>query len=492
MKTQHFKHLLVLVLTFPLVFGVAIPVTAEPTKLSYTDVTVQEFRDSFWNVTDRTLIDVRTQSEWDTDGFLHGATRIQHDKNGETIADNSADLPTNMSALILVYCKSGVRGGLAAGNLTNMGYTNVVNMAGGLNAWLAAGYFVDINIARYKVIIQAGGSFNQIDVRRQDEWDNDGYIHGATLITYDSTTKTLSDLTKLPTDKSELLLVNCKSGGRSTSASFLLEKMGYTNIKNMNGGMNAWITAGYFRDIPATTFKDKLLNEETFTLIDVRTQTEWDNDGYLHGATLIVHDTILLHTDQLPENKSSLILVYCKSGGRGSIASQSLEDLGYTNVLNMGGGITSWKANGYYTEIPAVTFKSLLEAGTYALLLDVRTLEEFNSGYIEGAIQIQHDTILLHTDQLPEDKSSLILVYCKSGGRGSIASQTLEDLGYTNVMNLGGGITAWNASNYPIAGIEQTGTSSTSESNGNSINGFQFGIFMLSTVLLAIVVRRRK
>ena len=92
---------------------------------------------------------------------------------------------------------------------------------------------------------------------------------------------------------------------------------------------------------------------------------------------------------------------------------------------------------------------------------------------------------------LPENKSSLILVYCKSGGRGSTASQTLEDLGYTNVINLGGGITAWNASNYPIAGIEQT-DSSTSVSATNAIDGFGFGIFMLSTVMLAIIVKRRK
>jgi rhodanese-related sulfurtransferase len=473
-------------------FGIASQVTAEPEKLSttYTDVTAKVFHDFIYNTTKPTLIDVRTQAELENDGFIHGSTWIQHDKNGQTISDTIVAPSTNASQLILVYCKSGVRGGLAAGNLTAMGYTNVINMAGGLKAWLDAGYFVDQTVSKFKATIQAGGSFNQIDVRTQAEWDTDGYIHGATLITWDSIAKNFTDLTNLPTNKSELLLINCKSSGRSTSAAKLLEDMGYTNIKNMAGGLNAWITAGYFRDIPAATFKTKVTSEITHILIDVRAQSEWDT-GYLHGAILITHTDILLHTDLLPENKSELVLIYCKSGGRGSIASQTLEDLGYTNVLNMGSGISAWKNLGYYTEVPAATYKSIIDTNKYDLLLDVRTPAEYETGYIAGAVNIQHDTILTHTDMLPENKSSVILVYCKVGGRGSIASQTLEDLGYINVINLGGGITAWNASNYAIAGLEAT-TTPTTETTSNSVDGFGIVALMASFVMIATVIRKRK
>ena len=311
------------------------------------------------------------------------------------------------------------------------------------------------------------------------------------MITYNSTSKTLTDLSKLPTNKSELLLINCKSSGRSTSAAKILEDMGYTNVKNMAGGLNEWIKVGYFRDIPATTFKTKVTSDVPYTLLDVRAQSEFDT-GYLHGATLIPYTDILLHTDLLPENQSELILVYCKSGGRGSIASQSLEDLGYTNVINMGGGITSWKANGYYTDVPSVTFKSVIDSNKYDLLVDVRSQAEWDTGYIQGAIRIQHDEILLHTDQLPENMSAVILIYCKSGGRGSIASQTLEGLGYTNVINLGGGITAWNASGYAIAGIQNTDTNTSTSNSSNSVDGFGIVAFLLSSIMIATIIRKRK
>ena len=74
MKTQHFKHLLLLVLAFSMCFGiVSQQVSAETENVNYTNVTVQEFHDFFWNTTKPTLIDVRTQTEWDTDGFINGA-----------------------------------------------------------------------------------------------------------------------------------------------------------------------------------------------------------------------------------------------------------------------------------------------------------------------------------------------------------------------------------------------------------------------------------
>ena len=73
-----------------------------------------------------------------------------------------------------------------------------------------------------------------------------------------------------------------------------------------------------------------------------------------------------------------------------------------------------------------------------AVLLDVRTPEEFADKHIPGAINIPNETI--GTDEIPElpDKDQLILVYCRSGNRSKQASEKLAALGYTNIVEFGG------------------------------------------------------
>ena len=73
-----------------------------------------------------------------------------------------------------------------------------------------------------------------------------------------------------------------------------------------------------------------------------------------------------------------------------------------------------------------------------AVLLDVRTPEEFAERHIPGAINIPNETI--STEEIPElpDKDQLILVYCRSGNRSKQASEKLVALGYTNIVEFGG------------------------------------------------------
>jgi len=81
--------------------------------------------------------------------------------------------------------------------------------------------------------------------------------------------------------------------------------------------------------------------------------------------------------------------------------------------------------------------------GSRILLLDVRTLEEFNQGYIAGAVLSPYDA--LETMFKEQDKSRPIVLYCRSGNRTSIALRTLKRMGYTNVSDFGG-ISRWRGS----------------------------------------------
>jgi len=69
-------------------------------------------------------------------------------------------------------------------------------------------------------------------------------------------------------------------------------------------------------------------------------------------------------------------------------------------------------------------------------LVDVRTEGEYKAGAIPSAINIPFDLIAAN---LPtEDRSARIIVYCRSGNRSGIAADTLEDMGFTNILDFGG------------------------------------------------------
>ncbi|MCB9030072.1 MAG: rhodanese-like domain-containing protein [Deltaproteobacteria bacterium] len=78
------------------------------------------------------------------------------------------------------------------------------------------------------------------------------------------------------------------------------------------------------------------------------------------------------------------------------------------------------------------------EINNNALLIDVRTVDEFNSGHIDGAINIPHNQLESRLSEVDSNKGREIILYCKSGKRAGIAGDVLVKNGYTKVFNAGG------------------------------------------------------
>ncbi len=72
-----------------------------------------------------------------------------------------------------------------------------------------------------------------------------------------------------------------------------------------------------------------------------------------------------------------------------------------------------------------------------AVLLDVRTIEEYNEGHIENSINIPVDQIN-KIKNVAKDTNTPIFIYCHSGGRATHAVQELKKMGYSMVINSGG------------------------------------------------------
>ncbi|WP_154668793.1 rhodanese-like domain-containing protein [Niameybacter massiliensis] len=91
-----------------------------------------------------------------------------------------------------------------------------------------------------------------------------------------------------------------------------------------------------------------------------------------------------------------------------------------------------------YEKISAQQAKEMIDKGEYGVILDVRTLEEYNEGHIEGATLLPDNEIKNKAEITLYDKEEVILVYCRSGRRSEAAAKVLVEMGYTKVYDFGG------------------------------------------------------
>ncbi len=344
------------------------------------------------------LLDVRSQKEYDDTGYIAGAVHIQF----QDLMANLDKLPAKNEPIV-IYCASGHRGAIAQMGLLLMGYENILNLGGGLNAWKAAQYpvegFVDWNAVWGEYLTNLPAGFSAVgaadlntelvekapfllDVREAAEIEKDGFIQGAVAI---PARDVLKNLDKLPA-KDQPIVVYCASGHRGGFVMSALQLLGYEKVRNLGGGIGAWKkadlptetgapaegTAGAAPEVDAARFakldaflaglpdgflamKPADINlalgeaDKPF-MLDVREADELTADGAIEGALNIPVKELFTRLAELPADKAAKIVVFCKSGHRGAVAQMALLMNGYSDVVNMGGGIGAWAA----AELPLV------------------------------------------------------------------------------------------------------------------------------------------
>lgn len=92
-----------------------------------------------------------------------------------------------------------------------------------------------------------------------------------------------------------------------------------------------------------------------------------------------------------------------------------------------------------------------------AVLVDLREAEELDqNGRIPGAIHVPRGMLEFRADptspyhQEPLDPSKRVILHCASGGRSALGASVLQEMGYSNVAHLDGGITAWKDAGKPV------------------------------------------
>ena len=86
------------------------------------------------------------------------------------------------------------------------------------------------------------------------------------------------------------------------------------------------------------------------------------------------------------------------------------------------------------------------------VILDVRTPEEFQSGHIEGAINVDYYNPGFEVELGKLDRAKTYLVYCRRGSRSESTFALMKELQFRQIYDLEGGITAWRAAGFPVPG----------------------------------------
>ena len=106
--------------------------------------------------------------------------------------------------------------------------------------------------------------------------------------------------------------------------------------------------------------------------------------------------------------------------------------------------VSSPKKQTQMNELAPDAWAELQEQNLESVILDVRTEEEFESGYIKGALNMDirgGADFLVSIESL--DKSKSYFVYCRSGARSGQACQLMSQMGFSALYNLDGGVLAW-------------------------------------------------
>lgn len=215
------------------------------------------------------VVDLRDASEIATAGYIQGTVNIPI----RTLLKNLDRLPAKDQPVI-VMCDSEHRGALGMAALQLLGYANVKSLQGGFSAWKAAKLPVATGtppeakagtaptadrsmldlLDRYLANLpEDWGTITptalnahlqtkpfQLDVRESRELSLNGYLADSVNVPIRTLVKSLD---QLPSDKATPIVAECGSGHRSAIAMMALNFLGYTNVKSLVGGFNAWKAA---------------------------------------------------------------------------------------------------------------------------------------------------------------------------------------------------------------------------------------------------------
>jgi rhodanese-related sulfurtransferase len=296
------------------------------------------------------------------------------------------------------------------------------------------------------------------------------------------------------------VIVNCAGRTRSIIGTAALRRLGLTNVRALKNGTMGWVLAGLELEkqpvrtqasaseasrkhalalarqialeekIPALPAQDisnaNLIDDLTY-LIDVRSEDEYES-GHIPGSINVPGGQAVQRADDFVAVRNARIVFISGQSVRAVMAAYWYRQMGFPNVFVLQDGLRAWTASGGKIDTGILPIQPLgvesakqavhwIDAKTVdqrnraasALVLDVGTSLEFETGHLPGAQWISRGWLDLELPELFPDRSQPIVLTCPDGQNSVFAAQTLGDLGYIDVSVLSGGVRAWAAAGLP-------------------------------------------
>lgn len=355
---------------------------------------------------------------------------------------------------------------------------------------------------------QAGEKIIVLDSRTQTEYERN-HVPGAYTVPGGELPTRIHTILEQPENRDATIVVNCAGRTRSILGADVLIRMGvHDRVYALENGTMAWSMAGHelergpgpSLDVATSEtaretveqFAARVADEDGVRTVSQEEFARWQSDGTLHytldvrlpeeyagghiaGSFNIPAGQIALEADEIVAvNQAPVVLVSYKDV-RSRIGGSVARQIGYPNVFVLEGGIQGWVASGRdlttdepQFEVPgledarsrmaavsAQQLKEELASDDPPLVVDVRGSGDFALGHVEHAVWVTRGDIERRIFAYADAGERPIVTVCDSGVRSAMAAATLEDMGFTNVRYLDGGMPAWTAAgNEAVQGLE--------------------------------------
>jgi rhodanese-related sulfurtransferase len=346
-----------------------------------------------------------------------------------------------------------------------------------------------------KTLMDEGRAYALFDVRERGEYSR-GQIWLATSLPRREIEFRLPEL--VPVKRTPVVVYD-EGGERASLAAATMARMGYGEVRLLEGGLPAWEAAGYPTvtgvNVPSKAFGEEvhaasgipeITPEELkarrargarLLLLDTRTPEEYRRST-IPGALNVPGGELILLADDLASDPSTTVVVNCGGRTRSIIGTQALRRLGLDNVTSLKNGTMGWVLAGFELErgatrepprpspvshqaaqslaerlaaeeeVPFISISDLrtlsAEADRETLyLFDVRSQDEYAAGHIPGTVWVPGGQAVQQTDDHVAVPSATIVLTCDGIARSVMTAAWFRRMGLRGTCVLRGGARAW-------------------------------------------------
>lgn len=299
------------------------------------------------------------------------------------------------------------------------------------------------------------------------------------------------------------------TGRRAALAARTLERMGYTQVAVLQGGVNRWASQDrpteWGMNVPSKDFGEKVEVQhhvptidadelarrqrrgDALLIVDTRTPEEYRRFCIPGGRSAPGGELALRIHDLVRERPDATVVVNCAGRTRSIIGARVLQRMQLPNVVSLRNGTSGWLLAGLElergadrVELPEPSTEGRAAAEAFATrvaaedgvrmltvaelqkvmaratsetvyLIDVRTREEFADGHVPGFWWMPGGQAVQRADDTVAVRTGTIVFCCDGAVRASVTASWYRQMGFTEVYAVTGGTTAWAAAGLPLA-----------------------------------------